>query len=278
MNAKFIVNDYVLIWNLLFQASISEEIYNLKQKLWDTYRKEYNSTYIDKESIIKDLKNFIPNNDTIYNIILGKDEYALIKKSAEKHRLEVMEVWDKHKKVTANLYKNIFRKEVPDYHILVVSKELNVIEHVLTNSVVLGKGLDEKNPLKILLQINLIIFMNNIKKYKEEEVPFKKAIVELAVLNEYATNLSNKSCYLSGSPELLNLKRWLYPYWLMYLGVPKDEFDDYMKRDKIEFNKEKYAYEKELKNMNIEEFIDFCIRNQKYIIRENHHKVEEEII
>ena len=107
MNAKFIVNDYVLIWNLLFQASISEEIYNLKQKLWDTYRKEYNSTYIDKESIIKDLKNFIPNNDTIYNIILGKDEYALIKKSAEKHRLEVMEVWDKHKKVTTNLYKNI---------------------------------------------------------------------------------------------------------------------------------------------------------------------------
>ena len=233
---------------------------------------------MERESIIKDLKNFIPNNDTIYNIILGKDEYALIKKSAEKHRLEVMEVWDKHKKVTNNLYKNIFRKEVPDYQILVVSKELNVIEHVLTNSVVLGKGLDEKNPLKILLQINLIIFMNNIKKYKEEEVPFKKAIVELAVLNEYATNLSNKSCYLSGSPELLNLKRWLYPYWLMYLGVPKDEFDDYMKRDKIEFNKEKYAYEKELKNMNIEEFIDFCIRNQKYIIRENYHKTEEEII
>lgn len=277
MNAKFIVNDYVLIWNLLFQASISEEIYNLKQKLWDTYKKEYNSTYKDKENIIKDLKNFIPNNDTIYNIILKNNDYALIKKSTEKHRIEVMEVWDRHKKITTNLYKNIFRKEIPDYNILVVSKELNIIEHVLTNSVVLGKCLDEKNPLKMLLQINLIIFMNNIKKYKEEEVPFKKAIVELAVLNEYATNLSNKSCYLSGSPELLNLKRWLYPYWLMYLGVPKDEFDDYMKRDKIEFNKEKYAYEKELKNMNIEEFIDFCIRNQKYIIRENYH-IQEEII
>ena len=189
-----------------------------------------------------------------------------------------MEVWDKHKKVTTNLYKNIFRKEIPDYNILVISKELNVIEHALTNSLILGKELDEKNPLKILLQINLIIFMNNIKKYKEEEVPLKKAIVELAVLNEYATNLSNKSCYPSGSPELLNLKRWLYPYWLMYLGVPKDEFDDYMKRDKIEFNKEKYAYEKELKNMNIEEFIDFCIRNQKYIIRDNYQELQEEII
>ena len=277
MNARFIVNDYVLIWNLLFQASISEKIYNFKQKLWDTYKKEYNSTYKDKEIIIKDLKNFIPNNDTIYNLVLENNDYELIKKNAEKHRLEVMEVWDKHKKVTTNLYKDIFRKEVPNYNILIVSKEINIIEHVLTNSLILGKGVDEKNPLKILLQINLIIFMNNLKMYKEEDVPFKKAIVELAVLNEYATNLSNKSCYLSGSPELLNLKRWLYPYWLMYLGVPKDEFDDYMKRDKIEFNKEKYAYEKELKNMNMEEFIDFCIRNQKYIIRENC-KIEEDII
>lgn len=33
MDAKFYVNNYVLIWNLLFQASISEPIYNLKQKL-----------------------------------------------------------------------------------------------------------------------------------------------------------------------------------------------------------------------------------------------------
>ena len=269
MNAKFIVNDYALIWNLLFQASISEKIYNFKQKLWDTYKKEYNSTFKDKEIIIKELKNFIPNNDTIYNMVLENDDYSIIKKNAEKYRLEVMEVWDKQKKITTNLYKNIFRKEIPDYNFLIVSKEINMIEHVSENCLILGKEVDEKNPLKILLQINLIIFMNNIKTYKEEDVPFKKAIAELAVLNEYATNLSNKSCYLSGSPELLSLKRWLYPYWLMYLGIPRDEFDEYMKRDKIEFNKDKYAYEKELKNMNIEEFIDFCIRNQKYIIRDN---------
>ena len=40
-----------------------------------------------------------------------------------------------------------------------------------------------------------------------------------------------------------------------------------MMRDKFVFETEKYAYEKELKKMNLEEFIDFCIRNQKYIIR-----------
>ena len=60
----------------------------------------------------------------------------------------------------------------------------------------------------------------------------------------------------------------LYPYWLMYLGVPNDELANYMMRDKIVFELNKYAYEKELKKMNIEEFIDFCIRNQRYIVRE----------
>ena len=70
MNTKFIVNDYALIWNLLFQASISENIYKIKQKLWDTYRNEYNLTFKDKIAIMKDYKNFIPSDDTIVSNIL----------------------------------------------------------------------------------------------------------------------------------------------------------------------------------------------------------------
>ena len=47
MNLKFVVNDYVLIWNLLFQASISERIHTVKQKIWLNYQKEYNETFRD---------------------------------------------------------------------------------------------------------------------------------------------------------------------------------------------------------------------------------------
>ena len=101
------------------------------------------------------------------------------------------------------------------------------------------------------------------------DLQFKKAVLELAILNEYATRITGRSCYQSGNPQLLSLKRWLYPYWLMYLGVPKEEFFNYMMRDKIVFETEKYAYEKELKKMNIEEFIEFCIRNKRYIVRES---------
>ena len=56
MNANFIVNDYVLIWNLLFQASISENIYKLKQKIWDTYKNEYNALYKDKKTLVSTKK------------------------------------------------------------------------------------------------------------------------------------------------------------------------------------------------------------------------------
>ena len=66
MNTNFVVNDYALVWYLLFQASISETIYKLKQKLWDTFTTEYNKTFHDRESIIKDKNNFLPNDATPY--------------------------------------------------------------------------------------------------------------------------------------------------------------------------------------------------------------------
>lgn len=268
MNSKFIVNDYALIWNLLFQSSMSESLSKLKAKLWDTYRTEYNQTYKDKLAILEDYKNFIPDDDTIYNVVIDNKYYEKIKKQAEKYRLEVMKVWDKNKKHTNNLMEKVIRMDIPEYTFFVVNKELGVIDHPIKGSMVIGKMLDSKKPLMILYEIMMNIVMNNIKKYDEEEKQYKKSIVELAVLNEYATQLNGRSCYLSGDPKLLSLKRWLYPYWLMYLGVPKDKFQEYMVRDRISFDITKYAYEKELKNMNLEEFIDFCIRNKRYIVRE----------
>ena len=92
MNLNFIINDYILIWNVLFQASVSEPIYKLKQKLWDTYKEQYNNTYKDRVAILNDVKNYIPNDDTIYNIILESAEYQNIRKEVEKYRLEVIKL------------------------------------------------------------------------------------------------------------------------------------------------------------------------------------------
>ena len=99
MNTNFVVDEYALVWYLLFQASISEAVYKLKQKLWDTFKTEYNKTFNDRDAIITEKKDFIPNDETIYNFFFESKDYQKIKKQVEKHRLELMKIWDKNKKV-----------------------------------------------------------------------------------------------------------------------------------------------------------------------------------
>ena len=43
--------------------------------------------------------------------------------------------------------------------------------------------------------------------------------------------------------------------------------NDYMNRDKIGFDAFKYTYERQLKKLDLYDFIDFCIRNQNYILK-----------
>ena len=274
MNLKFVVNDYVLIWNLLFQASINERVHKLKQKLWINYKKEYNNTYRDKELILKDTKNFIPNDDTIYNIVLETKEYEKIKKDTEKYRNEVLKIWDNNKKEATKIIKSITRLDLKPYQILVVSEQLDIIDTTTVkdakiNTVVLGKKVTSDTSMKLLVELVFQILKHEFKEYKAEYKEIVDAVVELAVLNEFPTRLTGRSHYLTGDPTLNYLKRQIYPYWLMYLGADKEDMLSFMMRDKIAFDVDKYAYEKELKKKDLLEFIDFCIRNQKYIIKIN---------
>ncbi len=272
MNLKFIVNDYVLIWNLLFQASINEKIHKLKQKLWINYKKEYNNTYRDKELILKDPKNFIPNDDTIYNIVLESKEYEAIKKKTEKYRNQVLKIWDENKKNTTKIIKSIMKTDIKPYQVFVVAEELDIIDTATpkdskVNTIILGKHVTQDTSIKLLVEIIFKILQKEYKKYKVEYEEIVEAIIELAILNELPTRLTGRSYYLTGEPTLNYLKRQIYPYWLMYLGADKEEMMSFMMRDKIAFDIDKYAYEKELKKQDILGFIDFCIRNQKYIIK-----------
>ncbi len=272
MNLKFVVNDYVLIWNLLFQASINERIHRLKQKLWINYKKEYNTTYKDKNLILKDPKNFIPNNDDIYNIMLETKEYEVIKKSTEKYRNQVLKIWDDHKKEANKIIKSITRLDIKPYEILVVSDQLDILDtsspkDAKVNTVVLGKKVTADTGIKLLVELVYKILRKEFEDYQVEYKEIVEAVIELAILNEFPTRLTGRSYYLTGEPTLNYLKRQIYPYWLMYLGADKEEMMSFMMRDKIAFEVEKYPYEKELKKKNILDFIDFCIRNQKYIVK-----------
>lgn len=268
MNIKFVVNDYILVWNLLFRASISETVHKLKQKLWMNYKKEYNDTYKDKNLMLKDIKNYIPNDDTIYNIVLETKEYQRLKKEIEKYRLELLKVWDK--KLNSYL-KKILKKEPEEYTVFLVGEQFDVLESISSQdktSIILGKKLNKQESRKIMVDVVMSIVKQELKEYKDHDKLIADAIVEMAIYNELATNLTNNSHYFMGKEKLTYIKRQIYPYWLMYLGISKEDMPKYMLRDKIAFDLEKYPYEKQLIKYELEEFIDFCIRHKRYIIRE----------
>lgn len=270
MNLNFIINDYILIWNVLFQASVSEPIYKLKQKLWDTYKEQYNNTYKDRVAILNDVKNYIPNDDTIYNIILESAEYQNIRKEVEKYRLEVIKLWNK--KISTQL-KKITKQDFKEYTVYLIDNRLEILElPTIPNkdikTIILGKKISEEEPNKIIFLLLEAILKKEINKYKDIDKNIANAIIEMTIENELATNISNISHYWTSEEKLLSIKRQIYPFWLMYLGISKEEMPKYMNRDKIAFDVNKFPYEKDLKNLDITDFIDFCIQNKKRIIRE----------
>ena len=270
MNIKFIVNDYILIWNLLFRASISETTHKLKQKLWTNYKNEYNDTYKDKNLMLKDIKNYIPNDDTIYNLVMETKEYQKVKKETEKYRLELLKIWDK--KLNTYLQK-ILKTDYKDYTIFLVSEQFDILETTKIaeqTTIILGKKISKQDSYKLIVDIIINIIKNELKNYEDKNKLIADAITEMAVYNELATNLTNNSHYFMGKANLAYIKRQVYPYWLMYLGIEKKDIPKYMSRDKIAFDLEKYPYKKQLKDYTLEEFIDFCISNKKYMIKDEY--------
>ena len=267
MQLEFMINDYLLIWNLLFEASISEDIYNLKQKLWNTYQVLYNKAYDDKNNILKDVKNYIPDDDTIYNIVLESDSYKKIRKETEKYQLDISKCWNK--KLSRDLHQ-ILHLNIPKYIVYIVPSNLDVLS-VTSNEknklVILGKKIPE-NPLTLIINIIYRIVTQEINNYTGKDKIMASAIIDMAINNELLTKVSNNSYYFRGREELADIKRTIYPYWLMYLGVAEKDFSKYMARDKIIFDASKYNYDKKLKSFDINDFINFCIKNEKKIFND----------
>ena len=84
MNVEFIVNDYLLAWNLLFRPSISEDIQKMKERLWKNYPKQYMKIEKENVEILKYTSDFIPDDDTIYNMIFNTEEFKIVKRQTDK--------------------------------------------------------------------------------------------------------------------------------------------------------------------------------------------------
>ena len=271
MNIEFVVNDYLLAWYLLFRPSFCEEVQKLKEKLWNNHQKQYISMQKENIEILKYTQDFIPDDDTLYNLIFDTEIFKDLKKETEKYRQKLLEVWDKNKKnINQNLDELLRIKDINSYTILVINPKIDVVEFIKSNpkkNISWGKKDTENNLLEALIHILYTILKYEIGDFQKENSEIVTAILDLLVTNELYTRITGISKYSLGYRKLRLLRRQLYPYWLMYLGCDKEELVSYMMRDQIAFDIDKYTIERGLRKVNIYDFIDFCCRNQKYIIR-----------
>lgn len=271
MRLHFTTNDYLLTWNLLFGSSFSEPVHNFKQKLYKTYRKRYNSLSKDKVEMLQDIKNFIPDDDTLYNLVFATDIFSELKVDAAKHRLELLKVWDQYNKMINHDLKEILKFSLKDDYNIVVFAPIMDSSLIIRqcNNIGWGKRNDLVDPVRTLTDIIYYIVKDEINNFETDYKEFIDVVLELAVENELYTRISGTSSYLQGDKTLTFLKRQIYPYWLMYLGCEKEDFPRFMMRDGIPFEIDRYMISKNFKDMNLIDFIKFCIDNQKTIVRIN---------
>lgn len=272
MNLSFDLNDYLLIWNLLFQTSISNETQRLKEKLWKNYRHLYKALYKEEAKILKDPKNYIPDDDTIFDMVKATDVYKKIRKETEEYRLFLMHYYDEMKKTINNYFKDIIRFDIKMYHVLVINPRFNAIEMKTVksrkvNTISWGMMNDQNDGELAIISIISHTLRKELKDYETDYQEIVDGVVELAIGNELATRIKGKSYYLKGDNSLKFLKKQIYPYFLMYLGSNKDEMINYMARDNIIFDVDNYTFTRSLAASNLKEFISFCIENQKYILQ-----------
>ena len=269
MKLDIVVNKYLLIWHLLYQSSVSDDIHNLKQELWLEYKKEYSLVHGDKEEILSLLDDFIPNDDLIYNLIEEAPQYKKIKQETNRYRNNILEIWDQNRKIYTKELQQILKFTLKNtYKICVVHPNLDVVEtDFKSNTITIGKKIITCDKDNFLTYLMYKIVKNEILKLKTSEKDILDVVVELAITNELYTRISKESKYKIGKKDLRELKEKIYPYWLMYLGVKEESFDKYMVRDNIFFDKTKYKYEKMLRTVDIYSFIAYLIKNKKSIFK-----------
>ena len=272
MKLSFDLNDYLLIWNLLFQTSISNEVQRLKEKLWKNYRHLYQALYKEEAKILKDPKNYIPDDDTIFDMVKATDVYKKIRRETEEYRLFLIHYYEEMKKNINTYFKDIIRFDIKLYHVLVINPRFNAVEMKTVksrkvNTISWGMMNDQNDGELAIISIISHALRKELKDYQTDYKEIVAGVVEIAINNELATRIKGESYYLKGDNSLRFLKRQIYPYFLMYLGSSKDEMINYMARDSIIFDVDNYTFKRSLAASNLKEFISFCIENQKYILQ-----------
>ena len=204
MKLDIIVNKYLLIWHLLYQSTVSDEMNKLKQKMWLNYRKEYSLVHKDKQEILGSLDNFIPDDDTVYNFIEQSPSYKKIKLETNKYRNSILEIWDQNRKKYSKEISSILKFDIKnEYKVCVIHPNLDVVETDFESKIItIGKKIITRDKDNFLTYLMYKVVKNELFKLKTEDTDILDVVTELAITNELYTRVSKESKYSMGKKEL----------------------------------------------------------------------------
>ncbi len=277
MRLNIVVDKHLLIWHLLYQSSVSEDIHKLKQKLWKEHKREYSLIHKDKQDILSDINNFIPDDDLIYNEVENSFIYKKVKTDTNRYRLTLLDIWGENKRRYSNAINKILKYDLDnEYTICVLHPNLDVIETDFdTNIITIGKKVVTRDKDNFLTYLFYKIIKNEFVNIKTEQREIVDVVCELATINELYTRMTKESKYGIGKKDLRKIKEKIYPYWLMYLGYNKEDMDKLMIRDNIFFSINDLEYVPLLKELDIYEFINYIIKNRRKILNKKEISVED---
>ena len=280
VNLEIMVNDYLLAWYILYGASLSKEIDRFKKNLFTKYKKEYNFCYKDRSEILKYGKDFIPDNDILYNAVFTSGLFKSLRKETIKHRNNIDRMWEGNNEEINKHINNVIRIPFPKMvNLYVIHPRFEITEYARDlKCLVWGSEKDKYDVLTVCLSlITKGLLLENDATFKDNK-EILNSIVELSVVNEIGKSLSKSFNYELGNPVLKIIKRQIYPYWLMYLGyTDKEKLLNKMIDDKIGFDLEKYPLDRSLRKMNLKVFTEYCIKNSRNILKLNNiMKIEKE--
>lgn len=236
------------------------ELENTKEDLWFKYMDGYR-TLLNMNCY--NPTHFLLDNDVKRTIKVLKelDEYKKIYDESKLYLENVKKCWENNQRYINEYLRKVLRINFNIDINVYISHPNNCEGYSFgNNNVAWGhyKGLEDPNyNLTYLVHEVLHCILPFELGENELESGIKHTVIELISDYELYSSLKGESTLNEGHPYLDEYRKFIYPYWLRYIGLDDVQIIQRLKKDGISL--EDFTSTMEVENMNIKDFIKLCI-------------------
>ena len=235
MNLTFEIKKQFLVASTLFRRN--KECIELKNRLWDKYRKSYELfnhyeplRFFSQEDPIKTLDEVNKEFANLMKDALNSNEFSDLYKKTESYKSWLVNEWESKKARVEKELTDMFRIELPEQEIkiLVVHPSVGGGFHIKNGLIFWGT--EEHWP-----NYNVVYLAHEFLHEIFDSSDFHHALIELATDNELRIRLNGKGDYFReeeadvGHSRLRTTENALLPEWKKYLSSPKQNIYEFLK-------------------------------------------------